>query len=158
MCLSAMAFPCKNPVTAVWRDGKIGTWFFVEQVPAACASKNCPAGMLETKTVNVKKETSKTMYIANLLPAIMEKWPEREEWVVRIQLDNAPAHPKPGKLGRRLTDHLARLAVVGWDIDFVAQPPNLPDTNTLDLAFFQAIQSLQYQKDLSQLTLKLRHI
>ncbi len=43
------------------------------------------------------------------------------------------------------------LAKVGWDIDFVVQPPNLPDTNTLDLAFFQVIQLLQYQKDVYNL-------
>ena len=34
----------------------------------------------------------------------------------------------------------------GWDIGFVHQPANSPDCNTLDLAFFRAIQSLQYQK------------
>ena len=34
----------------------------------------------------------------------------------------------------------------GWDIGFFHQPANSPDCNTLDLAFFRAIQSLQYQK------------
>ena len=56
-------------------------------------------------------------------------------------------HPQPGRLDKRLTQHLAQLRdEAGWDIDFVAQPANSPDTNTLDLAFFRAIQSLQYQK------------
>ena len=34
MCLTAMAHPRQDPVTGVWWNGKIGTWFFVEQVPA----------------------------------------------------------------------------------------------------------------------------
>jgi hypothetical protein len=33
-----------------------------------------------------------------------------------------------------------------WDIGFVHQPASSPDCNTLDLTFFRAIQSLQYQK------------
>ncbi len=40
MCLTAVACPCPNPVTGVWWDGKIGTWFFVEQVPAVRSSRN----------------------------------------------------------------------------------------------------------------------
>jgi hypothetical protein len=147
MCLTAVAHPCPNPVTGDWWDGKIGTWFFVEQVPAVRSSLNRPAGTLETRTVNVKQENSMEMYITNILPAIVEKWLAWEEQVVRIQLDNAPVHPQPGRLGERLTQHLSQLRdEAGWDIDFVTQPANSPDTNTLDLAFFRAIQSLQYQK------------
>ena len=79
-------------------------------------------GALETRMVNVTKATSKEMYINNLLTAIMEKWPAWEERVVKIQLDNAPVHPRPGRLGERLNQHLAQLRdVAGWDIDFVAQ-------------------------------------
>ena len=34
-----------------------------------------------------------------------------------------------------------------WDIDFYLQPPNSPDTNTLDdLTFFRAIQTIQFTK------------
>ncbi len=74
MCLTAVAHPCPNPVTGDWWDRKIGTWFFVEQVPAVRSSRNRPAGTLETHTVNVKQENSMEMYITNLLPAIVEKW------------------------------------------------------------------------------------
>ena len=141
MCLTAMARPRKDPVTGVWWDGKIGTWFFVHKVAAKRGSKN-----LVTETYNVNKENSLDLYIDKLLPAIVEKWPAWEERVVRIQLDNAPVHPRPGHLPQRLLDHLAQLAEIGWDIDFNLQPPNSPDTNTLDLAFFRAIQTIQYQK------------
>jgi hypothetical protein len=34
MCLTATARPRQNPVTGVWWDGKIGTWFFYDTVPA----------------------------------------------------------------------------------------------------------------------------
>ena len=146
MCLTAMARPRKDPVTGVWWDGKIGTWFFVHKVAAKRGSKNRPAGTLVTETYNVNKENSLDLYIDKLLPAIVEKWPAWEERVVRIQLDNAPVHPRPGRLPQRLLDHLAQLGEIGWDIDFNLQPPNSPDTNTLDLAFFRAIQTIQYQK------------
>ncbi len=77
------------------------------------------------------------MYINNLLSVIVEKWPAWEEQVVHIQLNNAPVHPQPGRLGEQLTWHLAHLQdKAGWDIDFVTQPTNSPDTNTLGLAFF----------------------
>ncbi len=89
MCLTAMARPRQDPVTGVWWDGKIGTWFFVHKVAAKRNSKNRPAGTLETETYNVNKENSTEMYIDKLLPAIIEKWPAWEERVVRIQLDNA---------------------------------------------------------------------
>ena len=79
-----------------------------------------------------QKETE-DMIIDNLFPAILGSWPAWEQRRICIQLDNAPTHPKP-------------YSAVGWDIDFAMQPANLPDLNTLDLAFFQAIQSLQYQK------------
>jgi hypothetical protein len=40
MCLTAMAHPHQDPVTGVWWDGKLGTWFFVKQVSAKRSSKN----------------------------------------------------------------------------------------------------------------------
>jgi hypothetical protein len=86
------------------------------------------------------------MILDNLFPAILGKWPAWKQRRIRIQLDNAPPHPKPGKLGKRIAEHLTEYSTDGWDIDFVTQPANSPDLNTLDLAFFRAIQSLQYQK------------
>jgi len=49
-------------------------------------------------------------------------------------------------LKKRIADRLAEYSAEGWDIGFALQPANLPDLNTLDLGFFRAIQSLQYQK------------
>jgi hypothetical protein len=147
MCLTAMACPRKDPVTGVWWDGKIGTWFFVRKVAAKRSSKNCPPGMLVTETDNVNKENSLDLYMDKLVPATVEKWPVWEERVVQIQLDNAPVHPRPGRLPQRLLVQLAQLGENGWDINFNLQPPNSPDTNTLDLTFFCANQTIQYQKE-----------
>jgi hypothetical protein len=47
---------------------------------------------------------------------------------------------------KKIADRLAKYSTVGWDINFTMQPPNPQDCNTLALAFFQAIQLLQYQK------------
>ena len=63
-----------------------------------------------------------------------------------VQLDNAPPHPKPGNLKKRIAYRLAKYSAEGWDIGFALQPANLLDLITLNLGFFRAIQSLQYQK------------
>ena len=146
MCLIAMAHPRQDPVTGVWWKGKIGTWFFVEQVPAKRTSKNRAAGTLETKSVSVGQKETEDMILDNLFSAILGKWPAWEKRRIRIQLYNAPPHPKPGKLGKRIAERLAEYSTVGWDISFVTQPANSLNLNTLDLAFFRAIQSLQCQK------------
>jgi hypothetical protein len=86
------------------------------------------------------------MILDNLFSAILGKWPAWERRRICIQLDNVPPHPKPGKLGKKIADRLAEYSAVGRGISFVMQPANSPDCNTLDLAFFWAIQLLQYQK------------
>jgi hypothetical protein len=102
--------------------------------------------MLETKSFKLGKKESIEMYLDNLLPGIILKWPEWWPKRVRIQLDNASSHPIAGKLGAKLDARLAEMNAGGWVISFVHQPANSPDCNNLDLAFFRAIQSLQYQK------------
>ena len=86
------------------------------------------------------------MILDNLLPAILSKWSAWEPRRIRIQLDNAQPHPKPGNLKKRIADRIAQYSAEGWDIGFALQPANSPDLNTLDLGFFRSIQSLQYQK------------
>ena len=83
--------------------------------------------------------------ISKSIPAIQEKWPgvpeerRREIW---IQHDNAKPHIAPND-----PDFVAAAALNGFNIRLRFQPPNSPDLNVLDLRFFRAIQSLQYQKD-----------
>ena len=64
---------------------------------------------------------------------------------IRIQQDNATPHLKPGT-SQALNIKLEEMRTLGWDVAFVCQPPNSPDLNTEDLAFFHGIQSLQFQK------------
>jgi hypothetical protein len=136
MCLTAMACPRQDPATGVWWNRKIGTWFFVKQVPAKRASKNQAAGSLETKSVSIGQKETEDMILDNLFPAILGKWPAWEQRRVRIQLDNALPHPKPGKLGKRVADRLVEYSTAGWYIEISMQPANSPDLNSLDLAFF----------------------
>jgi hypothetical protein len=91
---------------------------------------------METKSVSVGRKETEDMILDNLFPAILGKWPVWEQRRIRIQLDNAAPHPKPGKLRKRNADCLAEYSADSWDIDFALQPANSPDLNTLDLAFF----------------------
>ena len=146
MCLTAMARPRQNPLTKEWWDGKIGTWFFIEKIAAQRSSKHRPKGTMESKPVKVNKLVFTQKCLDDLLPAIEAKWPTWAPKRIRIQQDNATPHPKPGTsipLDVKLQDMTTR----GWDVAFVCQPPNSPDLNTEDLAFFRGIQSLQFQKN-----------
>jgi len=70
-----------------------------------------------------------------LRPAILAKWP-RNVSAVRIQIDNAPAHPESGRW----------FQASGLTVDFVCQPAQSPDLNVLDLGYFCAIQALLQQR------------
>ncbi|OWZ06189.1 hypothetical protein PHMEG_00021588 [Phytophthora megakarya] len=83
------------------------------------------------------KTLYKTMLAKKLFPAIRKKWPGKTN-VLQVQQDNAGPHVagfdadivKAGEQG-------------GWNIEFVSQPPRLPDLNVLDLGVFNALQALQ---------------
>lgn len=157
MCLTAMAHPRQNPEPGEWWDGKIGTWFFTTKVRAKRSSRNRAAGTLETKTVKVNREVFVQKCIDDLLPAIEEKWPAWCPKRVRIQQDNATPHPPPGT-NAKINAVLAAMATRGWDIQFVAQPHNSPDCNTEDLAFFRAIQSIQWTKTSDTIDKLITHV
>lgn len=93
----------------------------------------------------VNRDVTVAMYLDNLLPAIEAKWPAWCPKKIRIQQDNAKPHPKPGA-DEKINLRLSEMATRGFDVAFVNQPPNSPDTNTFDLAFFRAIQSIQHEK------------
>ena len=142
MFLAAVARPRWNHSKNQWFDGKLGIWPFVEEVPAQRDSKNRQKGTLETKCVNVDRNTYKAFLIEKLLPAIVEKWPRnRSNSTIKIQQDNAKPHIATGDL-----EFLEAVRCTGLDITLVSQPPNSPDLNVLDLGFFHSIQTLQYQK------------
>lgn len=122
-------------------DGKIGIWPFVVKEPARRNSKNRAAGTLVTKPINVTKEVYSDFLINKVLPAIQSKWPGRQAGMpIYIQQDNAKPHLRANDPA-----FVEAARQNGFDIRLRCQPPNSPDLNVLDLGFFNAIQSLQYQ-------------
>ena len=118
-------------------DGKIGIFPFMRRVPAQRSSRNRAAGTMETKMVEVTKAFYKQKMLDEVFPAIKRTWPGGPS-NVSVQQDNAPAH--------RINDDpdiVAAGTADDWNIRLINQPPNSPDTNILDLGFFNSIQSLQ---------------
>ena len=148
MVLTAVARPRELDNGTDW-DGKIGCFFFVEWRAAQRSSRNRPAGTMEMKAINCTKETYVNMMIEQVLPAIKAKCPrEMQRKNIRIQQDNATPHnsfnlddPVVAEKIRTKCEELRLAGIVPF-----YQPPNSPDTNVLDLGFFAAIQSLQYQE------------
>ncbi|OQR85870.1 hypothetical protein ACHHYP_11246 [Achlya hypogyna] len=83
-------------------------------------------------------ETNKT--------ARIDFWVGVKEAPIYVQQDNAKPHTLVND---------AIVAAAGqsedWNINIINQPPNSPDLNILDLGYFNAIQSLQYDKATSNL-------
>ncbi|KAF0696858.1 Aste57867_12414 [Aphanomyces stellatus] len=131
MFLSAVSRPRYVDETDLWWDGKIGTWSFTHVVPAVRSSANRSAGTLETKSMNVTKYVYRSFLVDRVLPAIVSKCPGPP--VVMLQNDNASAHVTSSDTALFLT--FDSYAARGWQFSLVAQPPNSPDTNILDLGF-----------------------
>ncbi|XP_049394876.1 uncharacterized protein LOC125859215 [Solanum stenotomum] len=124
-------------------SGKIGIFPFVVKEPAKRNSKNRTAGTLETKPIlSVTKDITRACLIEKVHPAIRSKWPASDSNIpIFIQQDNARPH-----IGVNDLEFVEAVQKDGFDIRLWFQPPNNPDLNVLDLGFFRAIQSLQYQK------------
>jgi hypothetical protein len=91
---------------------------------------------------SVDREKSREYIVNYVLPAIKEKWPEKDRWsTVYIQQDNARTHIKADD-----PIFAFEAARGGWDIRLVNQPPNSPDCNILDLGWFASIQSMFHRK------------
>ena len=141
MFLAATAKPRWDPHKKQWWDGKLGIWPFAHQVAAKRSSANRPAGTLEWKTYNVNREEYRKMLIEKVIPAIQQKWPigalNKPKF---IQQDNAPLHIKVDD-----AEWKAAVEQSGLKLTLINQPPNSPDTNINDLAFFVCIQNLQHK-------------
>ena len=103
-------------------------------------------GEWELKTSDTVDKAKSREYIVNyLLPALKEKWPEKDRnKTIYIQQDNARTH-----IAADDPIFLSEAARGGWDIRIVSQLPNSPDTNILDLGWFASIQSM-FQKKMSK--------
>ncbi|XP_021725286.1 uncharacterized protein LOC110692558 [Chenopodium quinoa] len=141
MFLCAVARPQFNADGECIFDGKIGMFPFVRWVPAKRRSRNRPAGTLELKPVtSVTKEAYRNMLIRQVIPAIMQKWPDNDQGPIYLQQDNARPH-----IEVQDRDFMEAVQNSNKDLRLVFQPPNSPDMNVLDLGFFRAIQSLKDQ-------------
>ena len=122
-------------------DGKIGCWPFIEMKQAQRNSPNRDRGTWEIHNINVTKEVYLDFMLNKVLPAVKQKWPDRGlNRRVRIQHDNAKTHFK-----KNHPLFLAAGSIGRWNITIQEQPPNSPDFNVLDLAFFRSLQSLQWR-------------
>ena len=112
--------------------------------PAQRNSRHRPAGTMEMKPITVTREVYQQFICEKVIPAIRDKWPlcHRSD-PIKIQQDNAPPHRIPADDPQLV----AAVAATGLAITLVNQPPNSPDTNILDLGFFNAVQSLQHKKN-----------
>ncbi|XP_059315803.1 uncharacterized protein LOC132066517 [Lycium ferocissimum] len=124
-------------------SGKIGIFPFVFQGPAKRNCKNRVAGTLETKPIlSVTKDVTRSCLIEKVLPAIRSKWLlAHANAPIFIQQDNVRPHLSVNDL-----EFNEAAKQDGFDIRLCFQPPNSPNMNVLDLGFFRAIQSLQYQR------------
>ncbi|KAH7857582.1 hypothetical protein Vadar_014262 [Vaccinium darrowii] len=142
MFLAAVARPRFDATRNQEFSGKIGIFPFTCKEPAKRTSKNRLAGTLETKPITVTKEITRKCLIEKVLPAIRAKWPRGNGIeTILIQQDNARPH-----IHEFDAEFLEEASKDGFDIRLVFQPPNSPDLNVLDLGFFRAIQTLQYQQ------------
>ncbi|KAF0735498.1 hypothetical protein Ae201684_008065 [Aphanomyces euteiches] len=153
MFLCAVARPRYDESTGRWFDSKIGISSFVETVPADRTSRNRPAGTIETKSVAVTKAVYREYVINKVLPAVRSKWPvSMRKMPIFLQHDNASAH---GVFDEAFQ---AQCNVDGFSICLQFQPPNSPDLNVLDLGFFRAIQTLQFEKEATNIDEMLRAV
>ena len=147
MFLCAVARPIIENNVVVF-DGKIGCWPIIERRPAERRSVNRPRGTIVSYPVNVTQDIYKNLMINRLLPAIRLKWPRgniMEATPIRLQHDNATSH-------RFREDDPAWVAAKTqygnfFTVSMKGQPPNSPDTNVLDLGFFNSLQSLQQKQE-----------
>ncbi|KAH9134654.1 hypothetical protein AeRB84_019622 [Aphanomyces euteiches] len=109
--------------------------------PALRSSVKRPKGALITRPLSVTADAYLDMLTSKVIPAIKEKMPPSARTrTVFIQQDNAGPHSS--KVNKAICEMDCS---DGWNIQMRNQPPNSPDFNVLDLGFFNAIQSLQYQ-------------
>ena len=134
MILSLLAEEEISPFAAnSWWDGKLGIWPIGEWEPGKRGSKNRPKGTLVWKNKVVTKEVYHELLISKLLPAIVEKWPQTDQLLrkIWIQQDGAKSHISAD-------DNEFKEALNDQDInaELYTQAANSPDVNLLDLGFF----------------------
>jgi len=128
-------------------DGLIGLWDFTKVEAAQRKSKNYNRGDPVRKNINIDAATYKRFVLEKVIPRIEEVWPDRRPtYTIKLQHDNARVH-----FGNDDAD-FQQLNVDGrrFQFELAEQPANSPDTNILDLCFFNSLQSLQFKEGQAQ--------
>jgi hypothetical protein len=119
-------------------DGKIGMFPVAERTVAQRNSVNRPAGTELWSPVSMTAEEYLFQFTkeGGVIAKIIEKMPWLQNFVVRIQHDNASPHVGKGN------DYYLSVAggEHGWNIEFFNQPSQSPDLNVLDLCLFHSLQ------------------
>jgi hypothetical protein len=139
MFLAAIARPRYDNNGVCTFDGKIGMWPLIERAPALRRSRNRERGVMVTRPVTCTRRVYRQHLIEHVLPAIKQKWPDRNRDIV-IQQDGASAHLAPDDL-----EFLVHARTRPWNISLLTQAPKSPDTNVCDLSFFRALESDQWR-------------
>jgi hypothetical protein len=146
--LSAVGRPQFGNGRNQWFNGKFGLWPIAHQVPAQRDLPNRPRRTLEWKDLTMDKAQYTLFLLEQVIPAIMEQWPQANR-MIQLQQDNAKPHLSPDEEENR--ENLQRVFGGGliWEISLFNQPANIPDLNLNDLAFFVSSKA-QYWKDPAQ--------
>ena len=88
MFSSAITRPWFDHHRNQWFNGKIGLWPIAHHVPAQKASANRPQDTLEWKNLIMDKGGCTQFLLEQVIPAIMEQWPQAD-WTVHLQQDDA---------------------------------------------------------------------
>jgi len=141
MFICALARPRR--IGNVWWDGKIGMWPIGKEKLAQRGSVNRPAGTVEWEAENVDQAKHKCLLLNDVIPAIIDKWPnfESESTKTFVQQDGAKAHFAP--LDQDFYEELQQLGIED-KIKLCTQPANSPDLNINDLGFFASLQSAHH--------------
>jgi len=145
MFIAAVGRPQFVEETGEWWDGKIGMW------PCGHWGVYPRGGSVhkkgEEKWIDESVDAAKyrQLMLDDILPAVLAKHPHVALGkTVRIQQDSAGGH------GRLRTDGNWNTVMeemgFGESIELYNQPSQSPDTNLLDLGFFNAIQSAYWRK------------
>ncbi|XP_021758504.1 uncharacterized protein LOC110723454 [Chenopodium quinoa] len=147
MFMGMIGEPLFDEQNNILHDGKYGLFPFVKYEMAKKKSKNRDAVTLETKALqSVTKECIRDMLLTHVIPTIYEKWPEQLPKDIIIQWDNARPNQVPKDKEFQASCHAH-----GFNILFIFQTDQSPETNVLYLGLFSVIQSLQYQSFLRNL-------
>ena len=137
MFLCAVASPRYDTNKNAWFDGKIGIWPIGKWEPVKQSLKKHAKGTPVWKNQCITQDLYWEYLIQKLLPAIKQKWPTNNGRIW-LQQDGAKSHIlEDNEEFKEAVDE------IGLNLTVYTQLPNSPDTNMLDLGFFQSYTVIQ---------------